>query len=212
MNFLRRHGTRRSTRERDLSRGFTLVELIITTTVMAIMMLTVVPLFDVTNRGYTSLEVSTVLSAGTQAALVRIQTRVSENKRLFGRDAAGISFLARVTPAVSPAVMSGSLLPIIASTGSLTPSGSAFASTNTGNSLLFASVENTVDVSTKNASAGNSTMRLDAYTFNYYYLASNSSSKSGTSPCGTYGSGTACPIPTTRTSSTSTMRRSRKTS
>jgi hypothetical protein len=155
--------------------GITLVELILTTTVMAVMILTVVPLFNVTSRGYTSLEVSTVLSAGTQEGLTRIQTRISENKRMFGRDATGIAFLGRVTPSVSPAPLPGTLLPIITSTGSLTPSSGAFSSTNTGNSLFFASVDKAVDISTWNASANLATMRMDAYAFNYYYLAPNTS-------------------------------------
>jgi prepilin-type N-terminal cleavage/methylation domain-containing protein len=164
---------RRLTPKKSSSGGFTLVELIITITVMAVMILTVAPLFDVTSRGYTALEVNTVLSAGMQEALTHIQSRLSENKRLFGRDATGLAFLGCVTPNVSPAPLTGSLLPVIASTGSLTPSGSAFASTNTGNSLLFASVDNTVDISTTNGGASTSIQRMDTYVFNYYYLAPN---------------------------------------
>jgi type II secretory pathway pseudopilin PulG len=164
-------------KQRSAQSGFTLVELILTTTLMAIMILTVVPLFTVTSRGYTSLEVSTVLSAGTQEALSRIQTKASENKHMFGRDATGIAFLARITPYVSPAPLSGSLLPVIASTGSLSPSSGAFQSTNTGNSLLFASVDKSVDVST-----GGATTRIDTNVFNYYYLAPNASLYIGNVP------------------------------
>ncbi len=158
-----------SLRRRD---GLTLVELIITVTVMAVMLLTVVPLFNVTNRGYTSLEVNTVISAGAQTAVAKMQNRLAENKRLFSNDATGIAFLARVSPSVSPSVLTGSKLPVIVSTASLSPSSGTFSAGNVGNCLFFASIDQSVDLSSVlNGSGVNTSVRLDAFTFNYYYLA-----------------------------------------
>jgi hypothetical protein len=149
--------------------GITLVELIITSTIMAVMLLTVVPLFNVTSRGYTSMEVSTVLSAGAQNAVTRIQNRLSENKRLFGNDSVGTAFLARVTPNLTSTPMAplnaatGTLLPTIAPNASLSPSSTTFSSGNVGNSLFFVSGDKPVDASTS--------VRVDTFIFNYYYLS-----------------------------------------
>jgi hypothetical protein len=163
-------------------KGITLVELIITATVMSVMILTIIPLFTATTRGYTSLEVATVLSSGTQEAVTRMQNRLAENKRLFGRDTIGIAMLGRVTPSVSPAALSGSQLPVIDPNASLSPSSSTFVAANTGNCLLFAGVDQTVEVSTTNGSGSVGGVRVDVFTFNYYYLSPNSAAPVGGVP------------------------------
>ena len=162
--------------------GITLVELIITSTVMAVMILTVVPLFNVTSRGYSTLEVSTVLSAGIQEAVTRIQSRLSENKRIFDRTT-GADFLTRVTAAVSPAPLTGSLLPNISANASLDPSSGTFVSSNTGNCLLFASVDKPVPLTNIMNSLGVATqVRVDTFILNFYYLAPNATQQIGGIP------------------------------
>jgi hypothetical protein len=160
-----------STRVKTSPAGVTLVELIITITVMAVMVLTVVPLFNVTSRGYTSLEVNTVLSAGAQQAVTRMQNRLSENKRLFGNDATGTAFLARVTPSLTSPLMSGSTLPFISANASLSPSSGSFSAANVGNCLLFVSADKALDPT--------SSVRVDTFVFNFYYLSLNNTQSIG---------------------------------
>jgi hypothetical protein len=164
-------------------KGVTLVELIITATVMSIMILTVVPLFTTTTRGYTSLEVSTVLAAGTQVAVTKIQNRLSENKRLFGNDTIGNAYKDKVTPSLLNTLLAGSKLPVIDPDASLSPSSATFVTGNTGNSLLFASVDEPVPLNgILNGSGVAVNVRLDTYVFNYYYLYQNPSVRMGGTP------------------------------
>ena len=162
--------------------GVTLVELVVTATVMAVMVLTVVPLFNVTSRGYSTLEVSTVLSAGIQEAVTRIQSRLSENKRIFDRTT-GATFLTNVTAALSPAPLTGSLLPNVNPNGSISPSSGTFISSNTGNCLLFASVDKSIQLNNLMNSLGVACqVRVDTFILNFYYLAPNATLQIGGIP------------------------------
>jgi type II secretory pathway pseudopilin PulG len=166
---------------RSRKEGVTLVELIITITVMTLILASVMPLFFTTQRGFTTLEVNSVLPAATQEALNHIQHRLAESKRIFGNDAVGKSFLALVSP--SPAAAPGSLLPVIASTASLTPASPAFSAGNVGNSLFFASVAAPLELKDINTTAGPTvSVRMDTFLFNYYYLSRDSSDHLGGKP------------------------------
>lgn len=152
-------------------RGLTLVELVITITVMGILIATVIPLFVTTQRGYTAMEVGTVLPAATQEALNKIQHRLVENKRLF--DSTSTSFTARL-PTLSPTPMT-SQLPTVAPNMGLSPSSSSFVSANMGNSLFFASLYSPKDYTVVNGASASVPVRIDTAMFNYYYVAPNAS-------------------------------------
>ncbi|HRY29210.1 MAG TPA: prepilin-type N-terminal cleavage/methylation domain-containing protein [Elusimicrobiota bacterium] len=167
--FLKRLG--RSVFPRD-RRGFTFVEVLITATLIAILVMAVIPLFNVTQQGYTSLEVNTVLSSGGQGALNKIQHRIVENKRLFGNTTADAAFLSRVQLGGAPAALTGSHMPLIVSTASISPSTSTFSAGNVGNCLFFASLGPVKDLDSITTSAGTTcTVRVDIYNFHYYYVA-----------------------------------------
>lgn len=150
--------------------GITLIELVVTVAVMGILLATVMPLFITTSRGYTAMEVGSVLPAATQTALNRIQHRLVENKRLFGNDAVGNAFLARATPNVTPAAMTGSALPVIAANMSLSPTSGTFVAANIGNSLFFASLFEPKDLTVLDGGGVSVTDRIDTSLFNYYYM------------------------------------------
>ncbi len=160
-------------------RGITFVEVLITGALVAVLVLSVVPLFNVTSRGFTSLEVNTVLSSGSQAALNKIQHRLVESKRIFGNTASDNAFLAKVTFSGAPSVLSGSKLPVIVSTASISPSSATFNAANVGNSLFFASLDSTADFDDIAVSGGTQGIRIDTYVFNYYYLSPDSSQTIG---------------------------------
>lgn len=154
--------------------GITFVEVMITGALVAILVLAVVPLFQVTNRGFTSLEVNTVLSSGSQQALNKIQHRLVESKRLFSNNANDNAFLNKVTFSGAPSVLTGSKLPVIVSTASISPSSASFSAANVGNSLFFASLDSTADFSDIAVAGGTQGIRIDTYVFNYYYLSPDS--------------------------------------
>lgn len=162
------------------SRGITLVELIITMAVMGIILAATLPLFTVTHRGFTSLEMGSVLPAAMQEALAKIQSRLVESRRLFDNTAAGNDYLSRL-PTLSPARLTGTRLPTIATDMFLSLSSGTFVPANVGNSLFFASTfdARATRVSSTTVAPGLMTVKVDTFMFNYYYLAQNPSVRIG---------------------------------
>lgn len=144
--------------------------------VMSVVLMASQSLFTLTHRGFTALEVSNLMPAATQEALNKIQRRVIENRRIFDGSPAGLAFFGRM-PAVSPAPLAGSRLATISPNMSLSVSSGVFVSTNVGNSLFFAGINQS---HAHTVAAG--TSRIDSYIFNYYYLAENLSVRLGPGP------------------------------
>ena len=78
------------------TRGFTRADVTIMITLFSVIGLTLVPLFNAANRGYTPVDVRTILAADAQTASRRLQTRLAVLRRLFTRDPGGESFAARL--------------------------------------------------------------------------------------------------------------------
>jgi prepilin-type N-terminal cleavage/methylation domain-containing protein len=155
------------------ARGVTLVELIVTMAVMGVIMAATVPLFTLTQRGYTSLEVGTVVPAAMQEALGKIQNRLVETRRVFD----GSSDYSSRLPTLSPAALSGMALPTASATMSLSLTSGTFVGANVGNALFFASTYAPQSLSVSSVSFGGlptTSVKIDTYMFNYYYLAPKS--------------------------------------
>lgn len=148
-----------------------MVELLITSAIMAILVLAVVPVFTVTQRGITSSEAHSSLKNGAQKAVNQVQHDLLESKRIFENTANDTAFLARVQLSGAPAALAGSKLPVMEENGSLSPGTTVFFSTSVGNSLFFASVDTPLDLAVADSLGATSTVRIDRYHFHYYYLA-----------------------------------------
>jgi len=150
------------------ARGFTIVELIISIAILAIITPAVTILLTFITNGLTSYEASTQLRLVNQRTLNRIYTRLGSSKRIFQNNTSDLAFLNTIDLAGSgyPAAISGSTLPTIQPTSTLIPGTSSFIASNVGNCLFFANNENTWLLSS-------GSVRIDTYCFNYYYLAAN---------------------------------------
>lgn len=108
-------------------------------TLFSVIGLTLIPLFNAANRGYTPVDVRTILAADAQTASRRLQTRLAALRRLFARDPEGEAFAACVAAPAAP-LLDGSRLPTTGRDAPLPPpSGDA----GVGNELFFLSVDHT---------------------------------------------------------------------
>ncbi|MBV9079597.1 MAG: prepilin-type N-terminal cleavage/methylation domain-containing protein [Elusimicrobia bacterium] len=160
------------------NRGVTLVELMIGAALLGILALAMAPVYQASQRAFTSLEARTSLKSQGQDAVNKVGHRLSECKRMFENNANDNAFLARVQLGTAPAVMAGSVLPVSEETGSISPSSAAFVAASVGNQLFFASVLAAGDFNVLDSSANTKTVRIDEYWFNRYYIAFDTASKS----------------------------------
>jgi type II secretory pathway pseudopilin PulG len=176
----------RSTSSADIPRrdvrGITMVELLITAALLAIMVAAIVPVFSVSQRGLTSSEAHTTMKNQGQKAVNRIQNGLVQNKRLFENVAADTAFLARVQLSGAPAALAGSKLPTLEENGSLSVSSGTFVSTSVGNSLFFAGNDAPRDYVVTDAGGSTVPVRIDVYHFTYYYLAPDAAVTLGGKP------------------------------
>jgi hypothetical protein len=156
-------------------RGISLVEVVITMTIMGIIVVSVVPFFQTTFRGYSSFEVRNSIGVVNQRALNRIMTRLTECKRIFDGDPAtgGNAYLDLLGSAQGrPLELAGNELPVIRETGSLTPGATGFAQTAVGNRLFFAGNDRVRDLP-----VAGGTVTIDTYRFHFYTVGPRPNAK-----------------------------------
>jgi prepilin-type N-terminal cleavage/methylation domain-containing protein len=142
-------------------RGFTMVEVLISMSVMAIIVVSVVPFFRTTVTGFSAMEVRTAVGVTNQQALNDVFVQMTQCKRLFTGDVAGDSnFLQRVVTS-RPPELTGNRLPIVQDAGSFTPSSSTFSAASVGNRVFFAGVNGAMSLPTAN-------VVVDTYRFHFY--------------------------------------------
>jgi type II secretory pathway pseudopilin PulG len=159
------------------SSGFTLIELMIGLTIFMIMMLAVMPMFNISGDVFSSTEAHGQLKNYGQEAVNHIADALIECKRIFEGNTNDGAFLARLLMPGMPTAVSGSQLPKIEENGSISPSTSSFVSSSVGNSVFLASLYTPKDVSVYNSSGSAVTVRIDTYKFHYFYVALSSSAK-----------------------------------
>ena len=118
--------------------GYTLAEVAIAASILAILMPVLAMLFNSTNTSFTGFEASNSLKNNNQSTVNRMYLRLGRNKRLFQNNSTDTAFLARLNLSADPAVLSGSKLPLVVTDGSLSPGASNFHASSFGNSLFFA--------------------------------------------------------------------------
>lgn len=150
--------------------GFTLPEVAIAATLLAIITPIIVIVLMSTNHGFTSYEAGNVMKQMNQNTVNRIYLRLGRSKRLFENNAYGRGLLARMNMSGAPAVMSGSKLPTIEMTGSLSPDSTDYVAASYGNSVFFGYISETREVD-----VGGTIWRVDLYKFSYYYLTPTNS-------------------------------------
>jgi len=159
-------------------KGFTLVEVIMTVGILSIVIPILTVLFISMNKSFVTFEAFNSMKKVNQETINRIYIRLGRNKRLFQEKAEDIAFLNVIDLTDCPSVLSGSKLPIIRQSGSLSPSSTTFDGTTFGNSLFFtynimpAILENIV---TDASGTKTQSVRIDLYRFIYYYLTSDDS-------------------------------------
>ena len=157
--------------------GFTLMELIIAITLLAIVVPGLTVLLSTIFKGYSSYEAASGLKKNNQESINRIYLTLMETKRLFQGTAADNAFLAKVSlGADAPTVLSGSKLPLIEESGTLFQGTTNFVTAGVGNCLFFANNSPTQILQNVADSLGSTnTVRIDIYQFTYYYLSSQNS-------------------------------------
>ncbi len=143
-------------------RGFTLVELLMVIAIIGIITPVLVTLLSIVTQGFTGYEAQMQLRKTNQKALNRVYLRLSSCKRIFTNS--DTAFLNKVSLTGCPALLTGSKLPVIDGSGTLTVGTTNFTAACVGNSLLFANNESSEVLN------GTDTVRVDSFRFNYYYL------------------------------------------
>jgi len=157
-------------------KGFTLTEMFVTVGVFTIIIGIVAAFFSTTRRDFTHFEVLNQLKSCSQKSLNLINHKLSVSKRLFENVANDIAYESRLNLTGEPSVLTGSKLPIIEENGSISPSSSNFVSSSVGNKIFFTSSEEPLIATNILDSSGSShTLRIDIYTFHYYYLTLDTS-------------------------------------
>jgi hypothetical protein len=137
----------------------------------------------VTMRSFTGYEAEMQLRLTNQATLNRIYLRLGSCKRIFQNVAADTDFLSKIDISAAPVPLGGTtipnsscVLPTINSAGSLAYGTSSFYMPSgitphnpVGNCLFFASNDSMPTVGTSTVS----TVKVDVYRFNFYYLTTS---------------------------------------
>lgn len=153
------------------SKGVTLVEVMITASILAMITLAVVPIFNLSMRQSSSLEARTALKTEAQDAMRLVGRRLQQCKRIFENSSNDNLYMQRVTLGSAPSALTGSALPTIEESGTISPNDGDFVSASVGNRLFFACLDAPVDMTPQDASASTRAVRIDIYRFYYYYLA-----------------------------------------
>lgn len=153
--------------------GFTLTEIMLAAAALAIMMLMFSPMFSLSQKAFTALEVSSALKDAGQKALNPIAYDLNQCKKLYKFSAIPTSndskYLANVLGQLDgmPQPMTGFRLPSNNVQPVLSPEDTVnFRKDFVGNGLLLASLEGRQDLT-----FGGQNIRLDIYHFSFYYLA-----------------------------------------
>ncbi len=152
--------------------GFTLVEMLLSVTLMAMMIAMVGPMINLTRSGTVQYEAHMQIKTAAQKTMNKIQHRLVECKRLFQGTAPDILFQMRWSPDGQPEPISGSVLPVIQPNGSLADPSALSGST--GNMLFLASLGVPEDLSVLNGSGVSENLRIDNYRFCFYYVGAGS--------------------------------------
>ncbi|OQA89742.1 MAG: hypothetical protein BWY26_01639 [Elusimicrobia bacterium ADurb.Bin231] len=154
--------------------GFTLVELIVAITIMAIITPVMSMVLFYVIKGFSSYEAINSINKKNQEMLNRIYMRMSVNKRIFQNTSSDNQFLSRIQLTNCPSVLANSKLAKIEEGGSLSPDTTTFIAASAGNSLFFGSYEfastfnNVAD-----SDSSTHTVKIDLYRFYYYYITAD---------------------------------------
>jgi len=158
--------------------GFTMMEVVVAGAITAIILPSILLMFNQTNRGFSGYEATSSLKTANENTVNRMYLRLGRCKRIFQNDSMGASMLSNLVMSGAPVAMSGSQLPIINQAGSLSPGATNYVAADFGNSLLMAYNSDTAvlnNVSTSASTTSTCTVRVDLYKFAYYYLTATKS-------------------------------------
>jgi prepilin-type N-terminal cleavage/methylation domain-containing protein len=163
--------------------GFTLIEILIVITIFAL----IVPILGMVINSFTGsltgFEADQSIKRANQLLIDDIFANISQSKRLFQNTSNDVNYASRLTMSGCPAVLVNSHLPLIISTGTLSPNNPDFTASSAGNCLFFSSGKATrVLTDILNASSVSHTVRIDRYVFYVYYLSDQYQKKFKTGP------------------------------
>jgi len=159
------------TKTPDVSNGFTLPEVLVTSALFAILIVLITPIFQLVQQSFTSADARSNLKTSSQKAINNMGQTLTECKRLFQNVTSDVNFLNRVQFSGVPFALGGSRLPLNIENGTLSPATTNFVTTAVGNSLFFASINQPQDMVVTDSLSNISSIRIDTYHFNYFYLA-----------------------------------------
>ncbi len=145
--------------------GATMVELMMAVAIFGIVTPVIAMLLMQTTKSYSMYEAATQLRVTNQATLNRIYLRLGSCKRIFNNTAADNVYLSSISGPGAPMILTGSVLPTIQEIGTLALGTTNFNQASVGNCLFFASND-----SMPTLLSGTSTVKVDVYRLNYYYL------------------------------------------
>lgn len=164
--------------------GFTLTELMLAVAIMTIITPAVTMLMVMTMRSFTGYEAEMQLRLTNQATLNRIYLRLGSCKRIIDASA-DTGYIKALNISGAPVPIGGTtlpnascVLPTINSAGSLAYNTSSFIPADVGNCLFFANNDSMPTVL-----SGTSTVKIDVYRFNFYYLSTANPKPIAAAPC-----------------------------
>jgi prepilin-type N-terminal cleavage/methylation domain-containing protein len=155
----------------DNEKGMTLVEVIMAVAIFSIVLPLVSVFLMKITTGFAMYDMRSELRRVNQQTNNRIYLRLTACKRIFETATGGAAYLGKLTLTGCPAVITGSVLPVIQETGSMVLGDPDFVASSVGNSLFFA-VNDVTPILTGivDSHAVSGTVRIDTYRFYYYYL------------------------------------------
>lgn len=173
--------------------GFTMVELLIATTILSLIIAMVTSLIVSTYKNQDRLRVENMMRTEAERSLFGLANKLNQSRMLMGNDPSspnannvglGNAYRQNLDLTAAPAPISSSYLPIIRAEGSLAPEKDCTASPNNffrantvGNALLFARYIGRFSNFT--LTAGTDKRNLDLYEFKYIYITDDSTAVSG---------------------------------
>lgn len=144
---------------RDSSRGFTLVELMLSVLILALVVLAATTFIINSLKTNQHLEAQSDSATYANATLSQIRWKLTSSRKLLDRSAGGEAYLEMIDLGAAPPVIEGSRLPLVVPDAPLPASPNAV-----GNSLLLAEI---LEPFTEPETG----RRVDRYRFVYYYLS-----------------------------------------
>lgn len=165
-----------SRKYKHLNKGFTLVELMISVTILTGIVAIVGQYLYSSFSTHSMAQLQSYMKSNSERGLNRITRHISQSRRLFGQGAVGTAYLAKLDLTQAPPPIGGVQLPLIRTIGSMAKEKNCevspsdyFLPNSVGNTLLFAELDRTFQI-VKDGATFTYSHEIDLYRMIYVYV------------------------------------------